>query len=119
VTDTSIDQHLEDLRRADPVHFGLVQRVREIVREEVPDVSESVMYGGIMFAAPIPFCGVFSYAKHVSIEFSRGCDLADAHGVLEGSGKLRRHIKVELLEEIEEKHVREYVAQAYDKLLPG
>jgi hypothetical protein len=43
----------------------------------------------------------------------QGCDLVDAHGVLEGGGKYRRHIKIETAAELEEKHVQKYVAQAF------
>ena len=85
MSDISIEQHLDELRRADPDHYQVVQRIRETVRAVAPDVSERVMYGGIMFAAPVPFCGVFAYAAHVSLEFGKGYELADPHGVLEGS----------------------------------
>ncbi len=59
-------------------------------------------------------CGVFAYTEHVSIEFGRGCDLKDPHHVLEGSGKLRRHIKVHTLADIKAKHVLAYVTQAHE-----
>ena len=72
------------------------------------------MYGGFMFAATTRFCGVFAYTEHVSIEFGRGCDLTDPYRVLEGSGKLRRHIKVHTLADIEAKHVRAYIRQAHE-----
>ena len=71
------------------------------------------MYGGFMFATAQPFCGVFAYAEHVSLEFSRGCDLQDEWRVLEGKGKLRRHIKIRALNEIESKHLAAYIKQAF------
>jgi hypothetical protein len=95
----------------EPLH-SLVQGVRAVVRAVAPAANEAVMYGGIMFAAPTPFCGVFAYKTHVSVEFGRGCDLEDHHHVLEGRGKFRRHIKLRSVEEIETKHVADYVAQA-------
>ena len=72
------------------------------------------MYGGFMYAAPAQFCGVFAYKEHVSIEFGRGCDLEDIHRVLEGSGKLRRHIKIYTLADIDSKHVYAYITQAHE-----
>ena len=72
------------------------------------------MYGGFVFAATAQFCGVFAYTAHASIEFGRGCDLNDPHRVLEGSGKLRRHIKVHKLADIKAKHVPAYIKQAYE-----
>ena len=110
----SVEQLLSDLRLANPVGYELVREVRKVVYSAVPKASERVMYGGFMFAAAAQFCGVFAYAEHVSIEFGRGCDLKDTHRVLEGSGKLRRHIKVHTLADIKTKHVLFYITQAYE-----
>ena len=71
------------------------------------------MYGGFMFTAPAQFCGVFAYTEHTSIEFGRGCELTDPDRVLEGSGKLRRHIKVHTRADIVAKRVHTYIRQAY------
>jgi len=114
----SLGQHLDELRASDAGHYELVQRVRQQVRAVAPDVSETVIYGGIIFAAPIQFCGVFAYREHVSVEFSRGYELRDTHRVLEGSGKLRRHIKLRAEGDLESKHVSDYIAQAYANALP-
>jgi hypothetical protein len=118
VSDTSVQRHLSDLGRTNPEHRELVQRVREIVLTVAPDASERFMYGGLIFAAPVQFCGVFAYAGHVSLEFSRGFELQDQFGVLEGSGKLRRHIKLRGVGDTDSKHVRDYITQAYELMLP-
>ena len=47
-------------------------------------VDEEVKYGGILFAAPVPFCGIFVYKQHVSVEFSHGAKIEDPYGLLEG-----------------------------------
>lgn len=60
-----------------------------------------------------PFSGVFSYTRHVSLEFPEGASLPDPHQVLEGGGKHRRHIKLRATKDIAEKQVREYVGAAY------
>ena len=103
---------LEDIRLVDQARFELVQSLREIILALAPSVSEEVKYGGILFSAGQPFCGVFSYAKHVSLEFGAGVSLPDQYKVLEGAGKLRRHIKLLSAEDISGKHVREYLALA-------
>jgi len=64
------------------------------------------------------FCGVFAYTRHVSVEFGRGCDLADADGVLEGTG-VRRHIKLRELADVERLHVREFISLAYAQISIG
>ena len=114
MNDGRVEQLLNDLRLTNQAGYDLVQEVRKAVYSAVPRASECVMYGGFMFAATAKFCGVFAYTEHVSIEFGRGCDLKDPHRVLEGSGKLRRHIKVHTLADIKAKHVRAYITQAHE-----
>ena len=109
---TSVEQLLSDLALANPDRHALVLSVRAAIHAAVPQATERVMYGGIMVSAPTPFCGVFAYAEHVSLEFGRGCDLDDAHGVLEGQGKFRRHIKLRTAADIATKHLADYIRQA-------
>jgi len=103
---------LEDIRRLSEDRFALVQALRQLVLDLDPGVSEEVKYGGLLFSAGKPFCGVFAYAKHVSLEFGDGAALPDEHGVLEGAGKLRRHIKLCKLDDVEQKHVLQYLTLA-------
>ena len=115
MSDEKVERLLRDLQFTHPDQYELVQAVRRTIYSAVPSASERVMYGGFMFSDTAPFCGVFAYAKHVSVEFGRGCDLEDAHGVLEGSGKLRRHIKLSALTDITTKFLASYVHAAHLK----
>lgn len=107
-----IDQLLEDIRTLDEGRFELVQALRKRILALDASVSEEVKYGGLLFSAGAPFCGVFAYAKHVSLEFGAGASLPDPHQVLEGAGKLRRHIKLVALQDIADKHVAVYLTLA-------
>ena len=107
-----ISKLLEDILALDPERFELVQALREIIVGLSPSVSEEVKYGGFLFSAGKPFCGVFSYTKHVSLEFVAGASFQDRFKVLEGEGKLRRHIKLTSLQDVSGKHVREYLLLA-------
>ncbi|NHQ59405.1 DUF1801 domain-containing protein [Chlorobium sp. BLA1] len=93
--------------------YDLVQALREVVLALDDSITEEIKYGGLLFSAGKPFCGIFSYAKHVSLEFSEGAVLPDPHRVLEGEGKFRRHIKLLSQEEIHSKHIPEYLALAF------
>lgn len=119
MSETSVQKHLSELALSNAEYYEVVQRVRSVVMEVAPEAVESVMYGGIMFAAPVQFCGVFAYTGHVSLEFGRGFELADECSVLEGSGKLRRHVKLGTVDEVETKHVRDYVTQAFELMMPA
>lgn len=108
-----VERLLDDLRLVDEDRFQLVLRVRNLILSVDPKITEEVKYGGLLFSAGPPFCGVFSYTHHVSLEFGRGAELADKHKVLEGEGKLRRHIKLETGQDLFRKNVREYVVLAH------
>lgn len=107
-----IQKLLEDIRLLDPERFALVQTLRKTILGLDASISEEVKYGGILFSAEKPFCGLFSYAKHVSLEFGAGASLPDKFQVLEGEGKFRRHIKLSAAQDIVEKHVGEYLLLA-------
>ena len=108
-----ITKLLEDIRLLSEDRFKLVQSLRKLILGLGVPVSEEVKYGGILFSADKPFCGIFSYANHVSLEFGAGAALPDKHKVLEGEGKLRRHIKLTAIQDIESKHVRDYLVLAH------
>lgn len=112
MTSAKVTNFLEDVRFLGEERFNLVQTLRKEVLSLNDSISEEIKYGGIMFAADKPFCGIFSYTKHVSLEFGDGASLPDRHSVLEGEGKLRRHIKLMSQKDIAAKHVREYLALA-------
>jgi len=109
-----ISKLLEDIRLLDPERFELVQALRKIILGLGATISEEVKYGGILFSTEKPFCGIFSYAKHVSLEFGAGASFPDKFKVLEGEGKLRRHIKLSSEHDILGKHVREYLLLALE-----
>ena len=112
MTADRISKLLDDIRLLDPQRFELVQALREIILGLDSTISEEVKYGGFLFSAVTAFCGVFSYAKHVSLEFGAGASLSDKFKVLEGEGKFRRHIKLSSVQDILGKHVREYLVLA-------
>lgn len=112
MTTDRIAKLLEDIRLVNEDRFELVQALRKLILGFGDAIAEEVKYGGLLFSAGKPFCGVFSYANHVSLEFSAGAALPDKHKMLEGDGKMRRHIKLSTIQDIDSKHVRDYIALA-------
>ena len=100
---------LEDVRLLGEEQFLIVQAVRELLRQKIEPLSEEVKYGGILFASGVPFCGVFAYKEHVSVEFSQGAKIKDAEGSLEGSGQGRRHIKLRSVDDLAAKKLAAYL----------
>jgi len=106
---------LSDIRLTSETHFQLVSQLRALIQKTVPSATDEVKYGGLLFSADgVPFCGVFAYSAHVSLEFGHGAAMPDPHQVLQGSGKLRRHIKLTSVEDIAARHVAHYLPLALD-----
>lgn len=110
----TVQSLLDDIRLLGNDQYLLVDAIRTLVSKTVPNVSEEVKYGGILFSSGVPFCGVFAYRQHVSVEFGSGASMPDALGHLEGKGKGRRHIKLRDAKDIEAKALAQYLPLALD-----
>lgn len=107
-----IHNFLEDSRLLSPKRHELLLALRAEFQNAKLGLSEGFKYGGITYNLNGELvAGIFSYKGHVSIEFSNGAEFTDPHGVLEGGGKHRRHIKIAQLEDIKNKAVAEYIQQ--------
>lgn len=86
----------------------------EVMRGRGDDVRE-LMHDGHATAcardAAFAYVGVFT--AHVSVGFFRGTDLPDPSALLEGSGKLMRHVKLEPGREIDGAALFELIEAAY------
>lgn len=108
----TVDEFFSDLSLLDGERFAIATSLRSKIKALAADVEEKIMYGGVLYYMEDSFCGIFSYKTHVTLEFGEGARLSDKHHVLEGSGKLRRHIKFKTLEEVKGKHADFYIKQA-------
>ena len=91
--------------------------IKAMVARLCPEARGRAMYGGTIFERrpgepKSGFGGVFCYRHHVSLEFGYGALLDDPWGVLEGRGKLRRHVKLRSVSDIGAKHVEALLCQA-------
>jgi hypothetical protein len=107
-----VSAFLDDIAFINPERHQLISAIRALILGLDAGVSEEIKYGGILFSVGQPFCGIFSYTAHISVEFGAGAQLHDEFKVLEGTGKFRRHIKLTHEQDIEHKHLPAYLAQA-------
>ena len=103
---------LDEMEVFDAQKYEILQRLRAVVFEANQEVTERMMYGGIMFSLGDDFGGIFAYKNHVSFEFGAGATLVDPNQVLEGKGKFRRHLKIASFVDIEQKDLANFVRQA-------
>ncbi len=77
-----------------------------------PQLSEQIKYGFPWYVGKENVCVIMAAGTWVDLGFYKGTELKDAKGLLEGSGKGMRHIKVRTLKEIDSEYFTELVKQA-------
>ena len=103
---------LEDIENTDN-RFDILKKLRDLTFENYPNLTERIIYGGIMFSIDSEdFGGIFLYKNHISYEFGNGYLIEDSKGILEGKGKYRRHIKIRVIEDISNKNINLFIKQA-------
>ncbi|MEQ1593682.1 MAG: DUF1801 domain-containing protein [Casimicrobium sp.] len=113
MTAKSVEALISDIQILGSDQHAVVIAVRKLIHQQFKPCAEEVKYGGILFAAGVPFCGLFAYKAHVSLELSHGALIDDSHGLLEGAGKGRRHLKLTTVADIKAKKVSEYLTLAH------
>jgi hypothetical protein len=109
-TDNKIAEFLSDIESVSVEHADIINHVRTLFLNGDSTIDETIKYGGLIFIKQGNFLGgIFSYQNHLSLEFSKGAELDDPHGVLEGKGKYRRHIKFKSFNDISTKHASMYI----------
>jgi hypothetical protein len=91
----------------------VVRGLRSFVKGIVPGTKETVNAWGIpTFEAKNPFCFYMVGKNHVTFGFHYGTSLEDSEGLLEGTGKNIRHVKLRTVEDLERKGLQGLVQAA-------
>lgn len=83
-----------------PLMAPIVLALREMVASEAPEARElpySVYAVVDLFTFTRPgsaFIHIVAYEKHVNLGFNDGASLPDPHGLIAGTGKKIRHIRI-------------------------
>jgi hypothetical protein len=69
----------------------------DLVRATVPASTEAIYHGSPKFCVEdgTVFCYVAAYTRYVNLGFIQGATMDDPDGLLEGTGKGLRHVKIE------------------------
>ena len=80
---------------------GLAQEVRQLVHRVLPEVVEvaweqqrNIGFGTGVKKNSEHFCWLMPASAHVTLGFNYGAELPDPTQLLEGTGKLFRHVKI-------------------------
>jgi hypothetical protein len=106
---------------AEAIKTQIVDLIKELLLDLASDIGLRPMYGGTVIElkagdSKSRVGGIYVYADHVSLEFTKGGSLDDPKSVLEGTGKLRRHLKLRTLQDIHTKDCRSFLKQAISEV---
>lgn len=108
-----VNNFLNDIQATFPDNFTIVEEIRSAFLKANNEIEEDIKYGGIIFNFSGELIGgIFIYKNHISIEFSNGAQFNDPQGLLEGKGKMRRHLKILDKSDIQKKDISFYIKQA-------
>jgi hypothetical protein len=109
--DPAIDTWMSDgpveLRAIARTWFAQMRQCGDDVRELLHDGHPTACVADAAFAY------VDAFKDHVNVGFFRGAELPDANGILEGSGKLMRHVKLRPGKKIDEASLSALIRAAY------
>lgn len=121
-TDTSHGTFEDALANSSSTVGEMATSLRELIIDVYPDVVEVpwprqhiVGYGVGPKKMSEHFCYIAAYQEYVNLGFYYGASLSDRQGLLEGTGKKLRHIKVRDAEEVNSPEIRQLVELAVDE----
>jgi hypothetical protein len=125
-TDTRLGTYDDVLALAEGPVARLLRATRDLVVSLDPDTVEvprpgekSVAYG----LGPKKMSEAYVYLMpqkgYLNLGFYHGADLADPDGLLEGTGKALRHVKLASLDEVGSRAVRRLIETAIDERRRG
>ena len=98
----------EPLRRIARLWFDAIRASGPDVRELLHDGRPTACVGDAAFAY------VDAFMAHAAVGFFQGADLPDPAGLLEGSGKRMRHVKLRWGQPVDEAALAQLIASAHD-----
>lgn len=115
---TTDPQGLDELlARHPPQMVELVQGLRTLIRRTFPQAEERVdlsngllAYGVSMKMRDLAFA-IVPHKSHVNVQFADGADLPDPAGLMEGTGKRIRHVKVRQPADIDRAELLELIRE--------
>lgn len=108
--DAWFDQQPRELELLARIWFARMRGCGTDVRELLHDDQPTVCVGDA------PFAYVDAFTAHVNVGFFRGTVLPDPAGLLRGTGKYMRHVKVVPGAAIDEAALAALITAAYDEM---
>ncbi|HEU4867099.1 MAG TPA: DUF1801 domain-containing protein [Actinomycetota bacterium] len=107
---TSVDDFI--VQKVPPEFHDVVSLVRRSMAEGAPEATEKISYGMLMWAGRWPLAWISPTKKDITFGFRAGAYFDDPYGLLKGTGKHARHVKLKTVEAADQEALRHYIQQA-------
>jgi hypothetical protein len=105
--DVWMHEHSDALGAIAQRWFEVIRSCGDDVRELLHDGHPTACVGNAAFAY------INAFKAHVNVGFFRGTEIADPTGLLEGAGKVMRHVKLSPEREVDAVALRKLIETAY------
>jgi len=110
---------MEYIEKSEPPSQELIKALMQIVLEAEPQMEEAIKWNRITFTLNGNWnhwiCGIEQTKRQVSFIFHKGALLTDSSGLLQGTGKYIRQIRVTGLTDTNKKKLIDLIKQAVAK----
>ncbi|MBI3570657.1 MAG: DUF1801 domain-containing protein [Gammaproteobacteria bacterium] len=90
----------------------LIRALNAVITKATPTLAVSLKWGNLTYHGKKNVCSIVSHKHHVNLQVWGGARLKDPHGLLTGTGKDMRHIKVTSEADVDPEYIADLVRQA-------
>jgi hypothetical protein len=109
---SSVTEYIEKL---DSPQRETCQALRGVIESEFPQLREDFKWSRPVYGADsADICYFVALKNDVNFGFNQGAELDDPKGILKGTGKQMRHIKLKKSDDIDRDYLTRLIQQAID-----
>ena len=86
-----LNQYLASI---EPELHELIRTLDALIRKAAPELVASLKWGNLTYHHARNVCSLAAHKRHVNLQVWGGAAIADPSGLLTGTGKSMRHIKL-------------------------
>jgi hypothetical protein len=97
-----------------PEFRPVVDMLRALMRQAAPNAREVMSYGIPVYKGKKALAVISPTKKDITFAFSRGASFEDKYGLLTGTGKVSKNVKIKDLPSVNEQALHYYIRQALE-----
>lgn len=110
-SDPAVESYVASAR---PGVQAVLRELLALVRQTLPEAEETIKWGRPVFSGGRDVCYLAKAREHATLGFYGGAELDDPAGILEGTGRKLRHVKVGVGADIPRSTLESFLRAAWD-----